>query len=130
MKPATALTALVAGLLLSQALADTVTPAVRTEINRLSQQYTGRTCRADYDLDTETYRRPLTAMQVKAKRTELYNEWKTDLAEDAREDGFTYTLQYRNDRIWYVKHDVRSGKREFGLVMLSATGHRELSCDQ
>ena len=115
-------------LLAGTAAADDVTAAVRSEANGLARQYVGKTCRADYDLDTETYRQRLSAAQIKAKRTEIYNDWKEDLAEDAREDRSTYRLSYNGNRVWYWQKDTR-GKTEFKIVTLSATGERELSCD-
>ena len=84
----------------STAFADTVTAADRSETSRLAQQYAGKVCRADYDVDTDRARRPLSAAQLKAKRTAIYNDWKEDLAEDAREDGDTYRVGYHNNRVW------------------------------
>ncbi|MGX9686331.1 hypothetical protein ACTQ9L_04200 [Deinococcus wulumuqiensis] len=113
----------------STAFADTVTAADRSETSRLAQQYAGKVCRADYDVDTDRARRPLSAAQLKAKRTAIYNDWKEDLAEDAREDGDTYRVGYHNNRVWAWQKDARTGKTEFKVVILSATGERELSCD-
>ncbi|WP_261664422.1 hypothetical protein [Deinococcus sp. Marseille-Q6407] len=117
-----------AALLVSSAAAESVTAAVRSEANALSRQYTGKVCRADYDLDTERYGRQLNTQQLKARRTAIYNDWKEDLAEDAREDGDTYKIGYENNRIWAWQKD-RKGKTEFKVVTLSAAGERELSCD-
>ncbi|MFC6591269.1 hypothetical protein ACFP81_04010 [Deinococcus lacus] len=119
---------LAAALLASSAAADTVTAAVRSEANALARQYTGKVCRADYDLDTERYSRPMSAEQLKAKRTEIYNDWKEDLAEDAQEDHSTYEVHYQGNRVWAWQTDTK-GKTEFKVVTLSATGERELSCD-
>ena len=119
---------LAAALSAGTAAADNVTPAVRAEADALARQYTGRTCRADYDLDTERYGRSLSATQIQAKRTETYNDWKKDLAEDAREDGGTYRIGFENNRVW-AWQKVKKGQTEFKVVTISATGERELSCD-
>ena len=123
------LPALAAALLGSSAAADTVTAAVRAETSALARQYTGRVCRADYGLDTDTYRQRLSAAQIRAKRTEIYNDWKEDLEEDAREDGDTYRLGYTNNRVWSWQRDRKTGKTEFKVVTVGATGERELGCD-
>lgn len=112
----------------SSAYADTVTAAVRSEASALARQYTGRVCQGDYDLDTDRYGKPLNAAQLKAKRTAIYNDWKEDLAEDAREDGDTYQIRFQDNRVWYWKRDGKNGEREFKVVILSPNGERELSC--
>ena len=66
--------------------------------------------------------------ELKAKRTAIYNDWKEDLAEDAREDGDTYQIRFRDNRVWYWKRDGKNGEREFKVVILSPNGERELSC--
>lgn len=114
----------------SVAAADQVTAAASTEANALARQYTGRVCRDDIELDTDTFRQRLNAAQIKEMRTKIVNEWRKDLAEDAREDGYTYEVRYRDNRVWYWKRDVKGGKGEFGVVTINATGKRELTCDQ
>ena len=118
----------IAGIFGSVATAEAVTTAVRAEANALARQYTGQSCRTDYDLDTERYRNTLSAAQVKSKRTAIYNDWKADLDEDARDDGDTYRIGYDNNRVWYWQKDSK-GKAEFKVVTISTTGERELSCD-
>ena len=118
-----------AALLIGTASADRVTAADRTEVSQLARQYAGKQCRADYDVDTDRFGRTLSVAQLKAKRTAIYNDWKEDLAEDAREDGDTYRVGYHGFRVWAWQKDAKSGKTEFKVVTLSATGERELSCD-
>ena len=120
---------LAAALSAGTAAADNVTPAVRAEADALARQYTGRTCRADYDLDTDRYSKPLSAAQIRNERIKIYNDWKKDLEKDARKKGDTYEIRYSNDRVWYWQKEAKSGKTEFKVVTVSANGERELSCD-
>lgn len=122
-----ALTFVAAAVLGSTAGADRVSTAVRAETDQLARQYAGRRCTRDYDLDIDHHHRTLSAAQIRAKRIAIYNDWKDDLEEDAREDGKTYRLGYTNDRVWYWQKDTK-GKTKFKVVTISATTERELSC--
>lgn len=109
------------------ALADSVTADVRSETSRLARQYAGSVCRSDYDIDTERSHRTLSATQIREIRTRIYNEWKSDLAEDAREDGGTYRIGFENNRVWAWYKE--GGKTEFKTITIGANSTRELSCE-
>ena len=109
------------------ALADSVSASVRTETSNLARQYAGSACRSDYDVDTERFHRTLSAAQIRESRTRICNEWKSDLAEEAREDGGTYRIGFENNRVWAWYKE--GGKTEFKTITIGASNSRELSCD-
>lgn len=124
-----ALTVLSVALLGATAAADTVSAQVRRETDTLARQYAGKVCRADYDLDTDRFGKRLSAEQIRGVRIKIYNDWKRELEEDAREDGDTYKIGYTNNRVWAWQRDARSNQTEFKVVTISATEQRELGCE-
>ena len=114
------------------ASAASVTSAVKTEINQLARQYTGRPClsNGEYGLDTEPFGRKVSPSELKTARDSLYRQLLEGFDQSARKNHFTYEVRYNQNRVWVWAKAPDSSRQYFTFATLSPTGIRMVSCLQ